>query len=87
MSTGKFTGNDEPSMILIRNILTENKVHISDSITTSREITQMNGVLQGDTLSPLLFNILTSDIAKALQDTPASLYMYLHRQHDTSIKR
>jgi hypothetical protein len=40
---------------IIKNILTVNHVKVSDSLCTSNELRQTNGVLQGDPLSPLFF--------------------------------
>jgi Reverse transcriptase (RNA-dependent DNA polymerase). len=44
---------------LIANILVYNQVQINDGISQSGWINQTIGVLQGDPLSPLLFNVLT----------------------------
>lgn len=43
---------------LISNIIAENYVQISNGIDKSKWISQTNGVLQGDPLSPLLLNVL-----------------------------
>jgi hypothetical protein len=59
------TGPDHATRIL-RDILDYNYVQIDDNIAISRDITQTNGVLQGDPLSSLLFNIATIDAARAI---------------------
>lgn len=61
----------------IRNILAYNVIEIKDGVATSREILQTNGVLQGDPMSPTLFNIATADVTKILENyNSVSLYMY-----------
>lgn len=57
-------GEDHGLTRVIRNILAYNKVEVSDGISTSREIIQTNGVLQGDPLSPTLFNVATADVSE-----------------------
>jgi hypothetical protein len=49
-------------------LLDANLIQINDGLQLSSSITQSNGVLQGDPISPLLFNLLTSDIKIALFD-------------------
>lgn len=63
---------------LIHNMLAANFIQITDEVTTSKTITQTNGVLQGDPLSPLLFNIATYDAVQMIkQDTEGiKIYMY-----------
>ena len=51
---------------IIKNILTNNVIQIDDSIDKSNPIEQKNGVLQGDPLSPVLFNIATSEDRKSV---------------------
>jgi hypothetical protein len=51
----------------LRNILGKNVMQIDDTITRSQPLQQMNGVLQGDPLSSLLF-IVTMDITQASQN-------------------
>lgn len=43
-------------------------------MTTSNEVQQTNGVLQGDPISPLLFNIMTADIGKAINGITLIMY-------------
>jgi hypothetical protein len=52
---------------LFGNILTNNSVHVNNSTSIPMEIPQTNGVLQGDPLSPLLFNTATIDILSTKQ--------------------
>ena len=59
---------------IIRHILNSNFVQIDDNIDRSDLIEQTNGVLQGDPLSPLLFNIETSDITKAIHTDNVKIY-------------
>lgn len=62
---------------LIGNIMAENYIQISDSVGESNWISQKNGVLQGDPMSPILFNILTHDVGLAIKaNTKASIYIY-----------
>lgn len=63
---------------LIHNILSSNSVQISDSITLSTNITQTNGVLQGDPLSPLLFNIATHDVVKSIREESTDVKIYIY---------
>ena len=42
----------------------------------SKKITQTNGVLQGNPISPVLFNIMTADITDITRDSSTSLIMY-----------
>lgn len=63
---------------IIRCIMTVNRVTIDDNVTTSTPIVQTNGVLQGDPISPLLFNITTADVVQALKiaNCKATIYLY-----------
>ena len=63
---------------IIWNILAANKVTVDDNVRTPVPITQTNGVLQGDHLSPLIFNITTADVIHTLKmiNTEATMYMY-----------
>ena len=48
----------------IREMLTENKLIINDGISVSNPIIQRSDVLEGDPMSPTLFNIATADVHK-----------------------
>jgi hypothetical protein len=63
---------------ILRDILAYNYVQIDDNITISRDITQTNGVLQVDPLSPLLFNIATIDAAQAILQGPTKTKLYIY---------
>lgn len=69
-----MAGNEHPIAGIIQDILRYNWMHITDEVTTSEAIKQTNGVMQGDPISPLLFNIMTADIGEALNG--AKLIMY-----------
>ena len=58
-----ITGKNHVTRLLI-NILTSNFIKIDDTITTSEPIEQINGVLQGDLVSPILFIKLTHEEVK-----------------------
>lgn len=63
----------------IRNILACNWIVINDNTSYSKDIVQTNGVLQGDPLSPLLFNIATSKLIEEIKDKDddaIKVYMY-----------
>ncbi|KAJ4446367.1 hypothetical protein ANN_13063 [Periplaneta americana] len=67
-------GNED--IKFIRNLLAHNTVQVNDGVTTSRGITQANGVLQGDPMSPL-FTIATANIMKYMNtQSTVSLYTY-----------
>lgn len=61
---------------LIRNILKENYLEITDDVTKSLPIGQTNGVLQGDPLSPLLFVLATADIPATIATESVKMYAY-----------
>lgn len=65
-------------VVLTHNILSSNSVRISDTVTISEEITQTNGVLQGDPLSPLLFNVATHDVVQAIREEAKELKVYIY---------
>ncbi|KAJ4449792.1 hypothetical protein ANN_01196 [Periplaneta americana] len=69
-------GESHALTTIIADILSCNYIQISDEITLSNKIIQTNGVLQGDPISPVLFNIMTTDITKITEDTTASMIMY-----------
>ena len=47
---------------IMKKILHTNYVYIYDGVTKSSKITQTNSVLEGDCVSPLLFNVATMDM-------------------------
>ncbi|KAJ4437583.1 hypothetical protein ANN_17728 [Periplaneta americana] len=53
-----------------------NYVQIDDNIDRSQPLEQTNGVLQGDPLSQLLFNIATSDVYKDIEADNVKIYTY-----------
>lgn len=61
---------------ILRNILKMNYVQIYDNVDKSEPLEQTNGVLQGDPLSPLLFNIATQDVVKTIQTEDVHFYAY-----------
>ena len=56
--------------------LSSNTIQIDDNLRRSKQFEQTNGVLQGDPLSPLLFNIMTMDIVDVVITKHVNLYMY-----------
>ena len=48
-------------------ILRGNTIKIHDGLTYSQEIQQTNGVLQGDPISLLIYNVLTHDVVQRIQ--------------------
>ena len=72
---------------LIRNILMNNSVQIDDAITVSNPIAQTTGVLQGDPLSPLLFNVATYDVVQAIKTEDVRIYIYADDMTLTSTLR
>lgn len=71
-----MTGKNNGITKTIRNTLSANHITINDGVSTSKPITQTNGVLQGDPLSPTLFNVATSDINRITYQLEVSLLMY-----------
>ena len=69
-------GKENPMTQLTKDILANNYVQIDDAVTISNPIDQTTGVLQGDPLSPLLFNIATHDIMQAIQTKEVKAYIY-----------
>lgn len=70
-------GNSNPLVRIVEVILTYNYIILNDGVALSEKVRQTNGVLQGDPMSPLLFNILTADIMNTIQDYPTvKLIMY-----------
>jgi hypothetical protein len=71
-------GNLNPLAVIVKNILAYNQITIDDATCKTKEITQTNGVLPGDTLSPILFNIATADVITTIRERSkeAVIYMY-----------
>ena len=67
-------GNEHPIVGIVHDIMRRNWLQITDEVTTSNEVQQTNGVLQGDPISPLLFNIMTADIGKAINGITLIMY-------------
>jgi hypothetical protein len=61
---------------MIHTLLARNYVYVDDHLTRSEAIQQTVGVLQGDPLSPMLFNIATRDVAETVKTDEVHLYMY-----------
>jgi len=55
-------------MTLIPNILADNQIQIDDGIGKSQWLIQTNGILQGDPLSPILFDTLTHDVGAKIKE-------------------
>jgi hypothetical protein len=53
-------------------------VPVNDGTSISTEILQTNGVLQGDPLSPLLFNLTTIDVVSAVQKGNGDVNSYIY---------
>ncbi|KAJ4447501.1 hypothetical protein ANN_09508 [Periplaneta americana] len=62
---------------LIKHILSTNYVQVNDNLTTSKPIKQTIGILQRDPLSPLLFNLSTMDIIKAVRKDKVKVFIYV----------
>ena len=60
----EMLGKDNYLTTTTANILKYNTLTIDNNIERSNPIVQTNGILQGDPLSPLLFNIATADVIK-----------------------
>lgn len=63
---------------LLEETLSYNYVKITDNLVSSEPILQTNGVLQGDPMSPLLFNLAAADMLKIVDEarTEVSTYAY-----------
>lgn len=62
---------------IVTTILEYNQVRIQDNASLSIPLLQTNGVLQGDPLSPLLFNIATADVMQVINNECATkMYIY-----------
>ena len=62
----------------IRKIMESNKIIIDNNLNMPEPLTQTNGVLQGDPISPHLFNVMTADIVTSIykEGEKDTLYMY-----------
>ncbi|PSN30821.1 hypothetical protein C0J52_17327 [Blattella germanica] len=61
----------------IRKIMESNKIIIDNNLNMSEPLTQTNGVLQGDLISPHLFNLMTANVVTAIcKGEKGTLYMY-----------
>lgn len=60
----------------ISSILSENYVSVDDNLLLSKPILQTVGVLQGDPVSPLLFNIVTHDVVQATASEQVKILIY-----------
>ena len=69
-------GRNNPLTAIVNNLLVYNVVEITNGVTISEPIIQCNGVLQGDPLSPILFNIAIADITSIIEDTSVKMYQY-----------
>ena len=65
-----------PIFNLIRNLLCENLVNVTDGCTSSGPITQNIGVIQGDSLSPYLFILFIDDVTQHLEDAGVRTLLY-----------
>jgi retron-type reverse transcriptase len=63
---------------LISNILVENNIQVYDNTAKSDWISQKNGVLQGEPLSPHLFNVLTYDIIEKINKKVQNVMVYMY---------
>ncbi|PSN32680.1 hypothetical protein C0J52_21742 [Blattella germanica] len=66
---------NELMITLIHNILAQNSIRIDDTVQQSKEVIQTRGVLQGDPLSPLLFNTMKAGITKICRPS-IKIYIY-----------
>ena len=80
-------GEENPITHKAKDILAENRIQIDNSISTSMWIEQTNGVLQGDPLSPIVFNIATYDVAHAVKIEGVNAYIYAEDMVLTSVSR
>ena len=71
---GRITGNGHTLLKIIREILRYNIIQIDDGLDIGGDIRQTNGVMQGDPISPLFFNIVTADIRERIKG--ATLIMF-----------
>src|SRR5690606_12938898 len=71
-------GATGPMVTLLKNILRNNLVRVDDGIQLSSEITQNQGLLQGDALSPFLFILLTAELPAFLMNTYPSVNICMY---------
>ena len=71
-------GENQPLYPILKDILSCNYIQIDDGVTTSNIIRQTNGVLQGDPISPLLFNIATADITQITENASETTLITWH---------
>jgi hypothetical protein len=62
---------------LISNILAENYVQVSNNVGKSAWISQENGILQGDPLGPLFFNVLSYDRVEEIQKKSENVSVFM----------
>ena len=72
----RILGQQNHIFKLIENILEFNQLTINDKVSQSEPIVQTNGVLQGDPLSPFLFNLLTHDVVHEVASPDATALLY-----------
>ncbi|KAJ4430529.1 hypothetical protein ANN_19117 [Periplaneta americana] len=69
-------GPEDQFYNLIKNIMKTNIINISDGLLESPDIVQTNGVLQGDPLSPIMFNLVTHDVVQRVATQDVKMYLY-----------
>ena len=70
-------GRDNCLTSIIEAIMQYNLVTVHDGTSFSKPIKQMNGVLQGDPISPMMFNLATMDVTDYVgRVTQTNMYMY-----------
>ena len=69
----KMVGVPEQFIKLLSNILYKARFHVVDGDRSTKPLQTKNGVLQGDCLSPLLFNIFISDLPESFSHNGPTL--------------
>jgi hypothetical protein len=83
----EITGEDNYMTKTKANILAVNYINVDNNIIISKAITQTNGVLQGDPLGLLLFNIATINVPKAIRTQEGILLpVYVHERYGNNSK-